>query len=199
MNRDKEATKKKIIEAVGYIVRNDGFSALGINAIAAAAKVDKVLIYRYFGGQEGLLEEYIKQKDFYLNATPLYQKYLSKPKPDLAALAEELFIGQLHAVLADPEWMEFLVWELSNKNELTVKVAQQREAIAVEVLQKLSVNIQKNKTDIPVIASLLLGGIYYLALRSRHVDVFNGIKLDSLRGWKRIEDSIRQLIQSALK
>lgn len=198
MNRDKEATKQKLLEAVGEIVRRDGFASLGINAIAKEAKTDKVLIYRYFNGIDGLLEEYVRSKDFYLNAKPLYEKYLTKKKPDIVALAEELFIGQLQAVLKDPEWMEFLIWELGNKNELTTRVAMQREALAVEVLGKLSAKKAKGHVDIPALVSLLLSGIYYLALRSRHVRVFNGIPLDTPDGWKRIEDSIRFIINSAV-
>ena len=48
--RDREATKARILGAVGVVLARDGFGAVGVNAIAKEAGVDKVLIYRYFGG-----------------------------------------------------------------------------------------------------------------------------------------------------
>jgi hypothetical protein len=49
------ATEERILAAVGEVLARDGFGALGVNAIAREAGVDKVLIYRYFGGLPELL------------------------------------------------------------------------------------------------------------------------------------------------
>ncbi|WP_179413770.1 TetR/AcrR family transcriptional regulator [Mucilaginibacter sp. E4BP6] len=57
--KDKEATKRKLIDAVGIIIKRDGFSALKISTIAKVAEVDRKLIYRYFGGLNHLIEAYI--------------------------------------------------------------------------------------------------------------------------------------------
>ena len=48
-------TEKKLLEAVSYIIENDGFTKIGVNRIANQAGCDKVLIYRYFGGLDRLL------------------------------------------------------------------------------------------------------------------------------------------------
>ena len=55
MTRDRERTKARIIDAVSGLLTRSGFRAVGVNAVAEAAGVDKVLIYRYFGGLAGLL------------------------------------------------------------------------------------------------------------------------------------------------
>ncbi len=47
--RSKETTRLRLISAVGTLLARQGFNALGINAVAEEAGVDKVLIYRYFG------------------------------------------------------------------------------------------------------------------------------------------------------
>ncbi len=57
MIRDKEATKQRLIDAVGKILAERGFQNIGVNAIAKEAGVDKVLIYRYFDSLEGLLPD----------------------------------------------------------------------------------------------------------------------------------------------
>src|SRR5271165_6207833 len=48
--RDREETRKKILAAMSQLLARKGSRGLGINAIAREAGVDKVLIYRYFGG-----------------------------------------------------------------------------------------------------------------------------------------------------
>ena len=54
--RDRAATEERILAAVGEVLARDGFGAIGINTIAREAQVDKVLIYRYFGGLPELLK-----------------------------------------------------------------------------------------------------------------------------------------------
>lgn len=48
-------TEKRLLEAVSKIIEEEGFTQIGINRIAKKAQCDKVLIYRYFGGLDGLL------------------------------------------------------------------------------------------------------------------------------------------------
>ena len=47
-------TEKRLLEAVSKIIEEEGFTQIGINRIAKKAQCDKVLIYRYFGGLDGL-------------------------------------------------------------------------------------------------------------------------------------------------
>lgn len=62
--KNREQTEEKILEAVGSIIENQGFEKVGINAIAMEAGVSKMLIYRYFGGVEELIAQYLIQKDY---------------------------------------------------------------------------------------------------------------------------------------
>ena len=65
--KNREQTEEKILEAVGSIIENQGFEKVGINAIATEAGVSKMLIYRYFGGVEELIAQYLIQKDYWAN------------------------------------------------------------------------------------------------------------------------------------
>lgn len=58
--RNKENTKQLFLDAVGELLRTRGFSALKVNDIAATAGLDKKLIYKYFGGRDQLLDQYLK-------------------------------------------------------------------------------------------------------------------------------------------
>jgi len=65
--KNKEATKRKLLNAVGVIIKRDGFAGLGVNKVAKLSRVSKILIYRYFGGLSQLIAAYIKEKDFWIN------------------------------------------------------------------------------------------------------------------------------------
>ncbi|MFN0113120.1 MAG: TetR/AcrR family transcriptional regulator [Paracoccaceae bacterium] len=54
--RNREDTRQRILNAALDLLAKGGFGALGINAVAREAGADKQLIYRYFGGMDGLTE-----------------------------------------------------------------------------------------------------------------------------------------------
>ena len=68
MNKNRNQTEQRILEAVGRIVESEGFEAVGVNAVANVSGVSKVLIYRYFGSIEQLLAKYIEDHDYWLNS-----------------------------------------------------------------------------------------------------------------------------------
>ncbi|TAG31161.1 MAG: TetR/AcrR family transcriptional regulator [Rhodobacterales bacterium] len=55
MTRNRDETRQRILDAVLDLVAEEGFAALGVNAVARRAGADKQLIYRYFGGLDGLM------------------------------------------------------------------------------------------------------------------------------------------------
>ncbi|RYF68569.1 MAG: TetR/AcrR family transcriptional regulator, partial [Cytophagaceae bacterium] len=59
-------TMERILRAMGDVMAEKGTKKAGINAVAEKAGVNKVLIYRYFGGWNGLLEAYV-QRGFFLS------------------------------------------------------------------------------------------------------------------------------------
>ncbi len=200
MQRDKEVTKQKLIDAVGTVILRDGFSNVGINSVAKEAGVNKVLIYRYFNDLDGLLKAYVKQKDYFTKLSNMTSENVTVSSEDeVAKIGTDIFVGQLKEALKNKELQEILLWELTNKNEVTKAIAEEREAEAVELLRLLEKVVDYSKTDIPAISSILLAGIYYLVLRSRHVNVFNGIDLTTEEGWQRIEKGIEAIISKGLK
>lgn len=68
MERDRNTTEKKLIEAVGKILCSEGYQSIGVNKVAKVAGVDKKLIYRYFGDLNGLVEAFAFEQDYWYNA-----------------------------------------------------------------------------------------------------------------------------------
>ncbi len=55
MTRNRDETRQRLLEAALDLMSEEGFAALGINAVARRAGADKQLIYRYFGGLDDLM------------------------------------------------------------------------------------------------------------------------------------------------
>ena len=118
MKRNKEETKDKIIDAVGRLLAEGGFRKLGVNAVAREAGVDKVLIYRYFGGMPELLRAFGVSGDFWPTIEELTGGNLEglrkKPLPQAAATVLHNFA---RALRSRPLTSEILAWETVETNE----------------------------------------------------------------------------------
>ena len=195
MNRDREATKRRLLDAVGKVLVERGFEGVGVNAIAKEAGVDKVLIYRYFNDLDGLLQAFALDKDFVSNLRKFFgdRKALATRK-EAVALGKGMLAGQFRRICEDRELQEVLLWELHEKNRVTEAVAEARETQGIAVLRRMADAIGDDTIDIAAIASLLVGGIYYLALRSRTVEVYSGINLRTEEGRNRIEAAVAFLL-----
>ena len=90
--------EKRLLIAVSQIIENEGFSKIGVNKIAKQAKCDKVLIYRYFGGLEGLLAAWAKDNDFYTLAYQAYSERVTKAESseDIIKLTQTVLLKQLN-------------------------------------------------------------------------------------------------------
>ncbi len=119
MQRDRSQTERKLIDAVGYLIAQEGLISVGINRVARQSGVNKVLIYRYFGSIDGLIQAYYRRN----------QSWLTIPIADLAAFQTASvsdFFNQFHPALTsevrqlqnNPEAQALLRAELCNPNPL---------------------------------------------------------------------------------
>lgn len=195
MKRDREQTAQQLIDAVGAIVRDEGIDAVGVNAVARRAGVDKVLIYRYFGDLDGLLGAWIAQQDYFsrLRET-IGDAAAAKGRDAVLDVARRVLLGQLRATAGNRELLEIFRWELGTRNAVTDAIAREREKQGSAVTRVFERAVDDPSVDVRAIVTILSAGINYLALRAQTADVYNGIPLTGRRGWKRIEDAIVLLL-----
>lgn len=197
--RDRAATEKAILAAVGETLARDGFGAIGINAIAAAAGVDKVLIYRYFGGLPELLRAWGASGRFW----PELGELLGDDPAGFAALpAHERyarFIDHfIDALRARPLTLEVMAAEVAERNELTAILEAEREAWGEEAARLLGGPEFARRPELQGITLLLIAGVQYLLVRSRKIRVFGGVDLRSDAGWAALKASVHALARSLL-
>ena len=197
--RDRPATEERILAAVGEVLARDGFHAIGVNAIARAAGVDKVLIYRYFGGLPELLRRWGASGRFWPSvdellggdaqavlALPLHQRYA-------------LFFGRfIDALRARPLTLEILAAEMVERNELTAILETEREAWGEQVGALLGGDEFQRAPHLRGITLLLVAGVMYLLVRARKIRIFGGIDLRSDAGWAALKASLAGMARDLL-
>ncbi len=190
----KKFTKQKLITAVGEILSKDGFKSLGVNKVAKVAGVDKVLVYRYFGGLPELIGEYSRTIDFWPSAEELIGTNfdnLKKLPPDMQIAA--FFKSFISALRKRPITQDILVWELLERNELSKQLEQIRIKIILEYFEYFK-NIPDDE-NLTAIIVLMGGAINHLIVKSRINSSIGGIDLESDEGWERINKGVDLLLR----
>ncbi len=192
--RNKVKTKQKLRDAVGRLIVKNGFTGLGVNAVAREAGVDKVLIYRYFGDLNGLISSYLEERDFF-SRQENFEKEGDSPsgKDELIERTSDIFRNQVSILLNNRELREIMRWELKEEHESLKELAVKRENVAKELLSDAEKYFGK-ETDFNAITAIMTAGINYLVLRSKTVQEFNGINIRSLKGWKRITEAVDMIL-----
>jgi AcrR family transcriptional regulator len=192
--RDRAKTEKLIIDAVARLLARDGFASLGVNAIAREAGVDKVLIYRYFGGLPRLLEAFARVPQYWSS----YEEILGEEVEALAARPRHERLATLANGLASafrkrPLSLEAMAWEAVESNELTRILAESRERSGKRLLKMLDIDPRQ---DAHTAFALLSAGMLYLSMLARHETHWAGIPIQSPRGWRRLERGVKTILKA---
>ncbi|WPJ95635.1 TetR/AcrR family transcriptional regulator [Coraliomargarita algicola] len=135
--RSRPKTEEKFQNAVLKLVADEGCSALGINAVAQLAGADKVLIYRYFGDFNGLLQlvaesrQWLPTVDELLRALPVG---ISAPLPLLREISNSL----VHHIRSDASTHQLVRWRRTQACPLCLRFTQEWHQLWQDLPQRLS-------------------------------------------------------------
>jgi len=193
--RNREATRTRLIQAVGTLLAREGFTGLGVNAVAREAGVDKVLIYRYFGGLSELIVAFGREGNFWPSIKELadgdVEAYSRLPVNEQLSRLSRNFI---QAIRQRPITQEILAWEMVERNDLTVELETIRENTMMNFFDMFFPSTG-NGPDIAAMGAIIGAGISYLVSRGRQIRFYNGVDLESEEGWKRLGDAVDTMIQ----
>lgn len=190
--RNRDATQARILTAVGQVLARDGFAAIGVNAVAREAGVDKVLIYRYFGGLPQLLRQWGASGQFWPSAQELLGDDAAAVQDLPLEARYALFFDRfIDALRARPLTIEILAAEVVERNALTAILEAEREQWGEAVEQRFAGEAFRSRPELRGITLLLVAGIQYLLVRARTIRVFGGIDLQTDAGWAALKASVR--------
>jgi len=191
-SRNPAETRKLIVDATIQLLAEKGFPGIGVNTVAAAAGVDKQLIYYHFGGLEGVIRHLGGLLEFWLG-TPLQPK----PGEPYGEAVCRLVLEYAGALRANPLVLRLLAWELVEPTKVLKELEATRSQAMAGWVQGLRAAAQPapEGVDAAAVNALLLAGLHYLALREHAVGSFAGMDISTPEGAARIESAVRLITE----
>ena len=186
--RDRAATERALVDAAARLLAERGFSALNVQAIAEAAGVDRKLVYRYFGGVEGLVERLGAEVRWTLGdgAPPA-------TGDSYGAAVGRLALAYADALAADATLRGLIAWELVESTPLLQALEAARSAtMTAWMTQRVGSLARRDAADAPAVNAILIAAIQLLSLRRGQGRPFAGMTLDEA-GWARIEAAVTSI------
>lgn len=187
--------------AVGEVLASQGFGGLGVNAIAAAAGVDKVMIYRHFEGLPGLLRKYGESGAFWPTVDEVLapvKAALEQPEPPSTARLAAMVLREYRKGLQRrPLTLEILAWESSSRNELTIVLEEVREDFDRRLFEELSAREIVLPPMVRLASTLIAAAFNYLGFRGRDLGKFGALRLEDEQGWGPIDAAVEAMIEGA--
>jgi AcrR family transcriptional regulator len=197
--RNKEKSKQLFLDAVGKILKTKGYHALKVNDIAAVAGLDKKLIYKYFGGTDQLMDEYIRSQDFWSNVKG--DRLPAEISDGGQALSKDLLLQQFDYVFRNKEFQKVLLWSLSEQRKSLKKLTTDQEENGEMLFTGIADPYFGDKAkDFRAVMAILISAAYYLNLyASVNGSLFCGIDLKTDEGRGKIEDAFTFLLDQVYK
>ena len=192
--KDRELTAQRILDSVGELIADEGFERIGVNAIAQKAGVSKMLIYRYFGGLDELIAQYLLRKDYWAN-TDVH----AISATDVAGSLKRLFAKQIAQLREDVTLRRLCRWELTADNANIRQLRESREQKGCELIRMVGQLTGSGDAEVAALATILSASISYLVLMEEQSDTYNGINLQRDEGWVQITNGLNLIIDLWIK
>jgi AcrR family transcriptional regulator len=195
--RDRVQTQGRIFQAGRALLAEGGFQAFGVNAVARRAGCDKQLIYRYFGGLDGLVDAIGED----------LAGWVTKHVPEdqggrfmltYGDLMERLVELYADALRADPLMRRILVWELSESSPHIARMAEARAKGIAQWIERMRGSLTPPKGSDPVaLNAVVIAAVQQLVLAAETSGSFAGLPLKSQKDWARAIAAVSRVARGA--
>jgi len=192
--RDRDVTERRILDAARQVLAESGPNGFGVNAIARAAGCDKQLIYRYYGGLNGLIGAMGRDLATWwadrlrpIGALGLPESY--------AELIRRLALGLLQALRDDPLMQKIVLWEATSGSEHVQALSAARSQAMGAWMQQMRGTLRPpSGVDAPAVNAVLIAAVQHMVLASVTAAAFGGMPLKSDEDWERLRSTLRLMI-----
>jgi AcrR family transcriptional regulator len=193
--KDRAATEKSIFNAAKTLLAEEGFQGFGVNAVARRAGCDKQLIYRYFGGLEGLVEAigadlgtWVKDRIPEDTGGMFLLTY--------GDLMERLALLFMDALRDDPLVCKIIAWEVSENTPQVKSLADARAKALAKWLERMRGSLAAPKgVDTAPINAVLFAAIQHLVISAAASGQFAGVSLKTSKDWEKIGVAVKRLVR----
>ncbi|NTF31614.1 TetR/AcrR family transcriptional regulator [Rhizobium skierniewicense] len=189
--KDRAATERAIFDAAKTLLAEEGFQGFGINAVARRAGCDKQLIYRYFGGLEGLvaaigedLGSWVKDRIPEDTGGMFLLTY--------GDLMEKLALYYIEALRNDPLVCKIIAWEVSENTPQVKQLADARAKALATWIERMRGSLQAPKG---IDTASVNAVIQHLVISSVISGQFAGVALKTPKDWDKIGTAVKRIVR----
>lgn len=194
--RNRAGTERAIFTAARDLLAEQGFQGFGINAVARRAGCDKQLIYRYYGGLDGLVEAIgTELGDWVKNRIP--EDTGGMFLLTYGDLMEKLAIYFMEALRDDSLVCKIVAWEVSQDTPQVRRLSEARMKALGKWLERMRGSLTPPKgVDTATTNALLFASIQHLVISAAVSGQFAGVPLKSEKDWEKVGSAIRRLVRA---
>jgi AcrR family transcriptional regulator len=194
--RNRDETRAAILAAAQALLAEEGFSGFGVNALARRSGFDKQLIYRYFGGLDGLVEAMGEALAGWVSSH-LAPVLSDDPGPGYGDLVDAVMLAYLEALRADSLMQRLVAWELSDPSPQVQRLSDHRaRALGALVAQLRGARQPVPGLDAPALNAILIAAIQHLVLAGATSGRFSGMALTSEADWDRAKAMLSRIVRA---
>lgn len=190
--RQKITLQRDILDAIAVLVSKNGFANINLSSISQTAEVDVNAILRNFGSLQRLLDRYAQIFDYWYDDV-VRNAELTKP-----AGPEQLYDTILRKIIEslykEKNMRELLLWEMSEENNTTKRVAYNRELAFEDIFRNQQETFKDTGLDLEVLTGVLVAAITYLSMR-RKKSLFLGVDYSLTKNKERLIKTIGDIVQ----
>lgn len=193
--RDRGATSARILTAATELLAEAGFQNFGVNAVARRAGCDKQLIYRYYGGMDGLVDaigaeltRWIEEKMPVGGNSGFLLTY--------GDLVEHMMMLFMQALRNDPLTRRIIAWEVSDNSPQVRRLSEARARALGLWIDKVRGAMPPPKgLDHVALNAMLLAAVQHIVLAGATASRFAGLDLATPKDWDRVARAVRKLVR----
>ena len=194
--RDRLATVRSILTAAKEVLAEEGFPNFGVNAVARAAGCDKQLIYRYFGGSDGLVDALGEDLAGWW-ADALAPVAAASPPSSYGELMERMALAMLAALRGDRLVQRIVAWEVAGGSAQVRRLADSRSRGLAEWVAVQRGDLRPpGGIDAPAANAFVIAAIQHLVLAGAAAGQMSGMPLQQDADWDRVEAVVRRVVRA---
>lgn len=193
--RDRSATSARILKAATELLAQGGFQNLGVNAVARRAGCDKQLIYRYYGGMDGLVDaiggelaRWIEDRMPAGGSGAFMLTY--------GDLVEHLMMLFMQTLRDDPLTRKVIAWEVSDNSAQVRRLSEARaRALGLWIEKVRGAMPPPRGVDHIALNAMLLASVQHVVLAAAMAGRVAGLDVASSKDWDRVAQAVKKLVR----
>ena len=196
MTRDRIQTENRLLDAIHELLNEEGLDQIKINRVAQHAKVNKILIYRYFGGIDGLINAYYNKYKPVIDTSPIdVERLRGAPLDEFFQACCDYVITEFRLLRDNPQAQSFLKNDLmAYQPDVVSPFADQKEAQLLTMIDELGALIQSDYGR--PFSAIIVSGMTLLTFMAQDKRTVLGVDLSTEEGWADIESALQRIYQA---